>query len=163
MLDILEYIPIINFIWQIIYSITVYLKLIYKLQLLLPFPTESIKILQRGGGGWCPCCSHWFRACTRSTKLYHTTGFTRDLIVPLVLPNYWVCRRRRLYVYYNTWDGVRYYRPLVTSVEKGFILQLATVRIRIGFAVLWSTFIYRPKNTQNSLFILNLRVSIEIF
>jgi hypothetical protein len=48
MFDILEYIPIINFIWQIIYSITVYLKLIYKLQLLLPLPTESIKILQRG-------------------------------------------------------------------------------------------------------------------
>ena len=115
MFDILEYIPIINFIWQIIYSITVYLKLIYKLQLLLPLPTESIKILQLGGGGGVmSLLLHWLRACTMSTKLYHTTGFTRDLIVPLVLPNYRVCRRRRLYVYY-TRDGVGYYRPLVTS------------------------------------------------
>ena len=59
MFDILEYIPIIIFIWQIIYSITVYLKLIYKLQLQLPLPTEielklklkASRFCSGGGGG----------------------------------------------------------------------------------------------------------------
>ena len=38
--------------------------------------------IDRGTGGLTPLVN------SNPAKLYHTTGFTRDLIVPLVLPNY---------------------------------------------------------------------------